>query len=29
MLIRLDADMVAKGTGLSVDEVLKIKGELS
>ncbi|CUU50347.1 Rpn family recombination-promoting nuclease/putative transposase [Clostridium beijerinckii] len=29
LLMGLDVDMVSKGTGLSVDEVLKIKGELN
>lgn len=29
LLMELEVDMVAKGTGLSVDEVLKIKGELN
>ncbi len=29
LVMGLDVDMVAKGTGLSVDEVLKIKRELN
>ncbi|NOW06128.1 hypothetical protein [Clostridium beijerinckii] len=29
LIMGLDVEMVAKGTGLSVDVVLKIEGELS